>query len=180
VPPPPAAASNSFVKCDASQQSLIAAARTNASTYAGGSITYLNGHTYSTAGSRYTTWFGAKDQGRYATVSGHYPAIKNVFDTQAMTFYCNCHQKNTYAYVYPNRHYEVHLCGAFWTAPATGTDSKAGTLVHETSHFDNVAATDDWAYGKSACQSLATSDPVKAVNNADSHEYFAENTPALN
>jgi len=95
-----------------------------------------------------------------------------------MTFYCNCHQKNTYAYVYPDRPYEVHLCGAFWQAPATGTDSKAGTLVHETSHFNNVAGTDDWAYGQSACQSLATSNPDHAIANADSHEYFAENTPA--
>ena len=27
----------------------------------------------------------------------------------------------------------INLCGAFWDAPATGTDSKAGTLVHEVS-----------------------------------------------
>ncbi|MEO8196116.1 MAG: M35 family metallo-endopeptidase [Thermoanaerobaculia bacterium] len=30
---------------------------------------------------------------------------------------------------------------------ATGTDSKAGTLVHEMSHFNVVASTDDHAYG---------------------------------
>ena len=31
----------------------------------------------------------------------------------------------------------VYVCGAFWSAPATGTDSKAGTLVHEMCHhFD--------------------------------------------
>ena len=28
----------------------------------------------------------------------------------------------------------INLCGAFWDAPATGTDSKAGTLVHEVSN----------------------------------------------
>lgn len=33
--------------------------------------------------------------------------------------------------------------------------------------------------GQSAAKSLATSSPDKAVDNADSHEYFAENTPAL-
>jgi peptidyl-Lys metalloendopeptidase len=46
-------------------------------------------------------------------------------------------------------------------------------------HFNVVAGTDDWAYGQSAAASLATSNPARAVDNADSHEYFAENTPAL-
>jgi peptidyl-Lys metalloendopeptidase len=47
------------------------------------------------------------------------------------------------------------------------------------SHFNVVAGTDDWAYGQSAASSLAISDPNKAIDNADSHEYFGENTPAL-
>ncbi|MFC0050092.1 M35 family metallo-endopeptidase [Rheinheimera tilapiae] len=32
----------------------------------------------------------------------------------------------------------------------------------------------------SAAKSLALSNPTQAVKNADSHEYFAENTPAQN
>jgi peptidyl-Lys metalloendopeptidase len=76
--------------------------------------------------------------------------------------------------VYPNQPYNVCLCNAFWSAPATGTDSKAGTLIHETSHFTVVAGTQDYVYGQSACKSLAISGPNKAINNADSHEYFAE------
>jgi peptidyl-Lys metalloendopeptidase len=48
------------------------------------------------------------------------------------------------------------------------------------SHFTIVADTDDWAYGQSAAKSLAKSNPAKAVDNADSHEYFSENTPAQN
>jgi peptidyl-Lys metalloendopeptidase len=59
----------------------------------------------------------------------------------------------------------------------TGTDSKGGTLVHEMSHFTVVAGTDDLAYGQQAAAQLAISDPNKAINNADSHEYFGENTP---
>ena len=47
------------------------------------------------------------------------------------------------------------------------------------SHFNVVAGTDDVVYGQTACRSLAQSDPAGARNNADSHEYFAENTPAL-
>jgi peptidyl-Lys metalloendopeptidase len=47
------------------------------------------------------------------------------------------------------------------------------------SHFNVTAGTSDWAYGKTACLSLAQTDPAHALDNADSHEYFAENTPAL-
>jgi peptidyl-Lys metalloendopeptidase len=72
------------------------------------------------------------------------------------------------------------VCNAFWSAPSTGTDSKAGTLVHEMSHFNVVASTDDWAYGQSAAKSLAISNPSKALDNADTHEYFAENNPFQN
>jgi peptidyl-Lys metalloendopeptidase len=41
------------------------------------------------------------------------------------------------------------VCRAFWPAPANGTDSKAGTLIHEMSHFNVVAGTNDWVYGQS-------------------------------
>ncbi len=59
----------------------------------------------------------------------------------------------------------------------TGTDSKAGTLVHEMSHFNVVASTDDVVYGQTGAKNLAFSNPEDAIRNADSHEYFAENTP---
>lgn len=51
--------------------------------------------------------------------------------------------------------------------------------VHEMSHFNVVAGADDWVYGQAGAASLAISDPAKAIDNADSHEYFGENTPAL-
>jgi peptidyl-Lys metalloendopeptidase len=92
---------------------------------------------------------------------------------------CGCNQ-SYYAYVYPTRPYEIFVCRAFWSAPNTGTDSKAGTLIHEMSHFNVVAGTDDWAYGQTAARNLASSDPAKALDNADNHEYFAENTPSQN
>jgi peptidyl-Lys metalloendopeptidase len=160
-------------KCSSTQRPLITAARTDAANYASESYTYLQG---GTIGARYTTWFGAYTSGRYATVTDHFLKIKNALDTAAMTFDCGC-KKRYYAYVYPTQPYTIYLCSVFWQAPATGTDSKAGTLVHETSHFNVVAGTDDFAYGQSAAKSLAISDPTKAVKNADSHEYFAENTP---
>ena len=46
------------------------------------------------------------------------------------------------------------------------------------SHFA-TASTDDRAYGQPACKNLVIGDPAKALDNADSHEYFAENEPLL-
>jgi peptidyl-Lys metalloendopeptidase len=34
-----------------------------------------------------------------------------------------------------------------------------------------------WAYGQAAAGALAASDPARALDNADSHEYFGENNP---
>lgn len=166
--------STSFNKCTTAQQSALVTARTNASSYAANALSYLN---VGTQGPRYTTWFGVYNSSRYNTVKSHYAAIGSAMDTASVTFDCSCKKKNVYAYVYSNQPYTIYLCGVFWNAPATGTDSKAGTLVHEMSHFTVVAGTDDWAYGQTNAKALAISDPNKAIDNADSHEYFAENNP---
>jgi peptidyl-Lys metalloendopeptidase len=164
--------------CSASQQTSIAQAVTNAGTYSAGADDYLA--TLSSAKPRYTTWFGTYSTAGRNTAKAHFAAIRDAFANKPITVDCKCKKPNVYAYVYPTQPYKIYVCGAFWAAPATGTDSKAGTLVHEMSHFNVVAATDDWAYGQSAAKSLAISDPAKALDNADSHEYFAENSPPLN
>ena len=114
-----------------------------------------------------------------------------------------------FAYVYPSQtsSYRIYLCKAFWNTGSTGTDSRMvrrhvkyhrvyhpllarvrfwnwnhvrkGTLIHELSHFDNTADTSDYAYGQTACRDLAKSSALQTINNADSHEYIAENTPVL-
>lgn len=134
-----------------------------------------------TVGPRYTTWFGAYTSTRYATAGQHFVNIDAALDQNAgqVTINCGCNQ-SYYAYVYPTRPYEIFVCRAFWTAPLTGTDSKAGTLIHETSHFNVVASTNDHVYGQTAARSLAVSDPDSALDNADNHEYEAENNPAQN
>jgi peptidyl-Lys metalloendopeptidase len=164
-----------FSRCDSTQQGTVTQALSAASNYANVAVTYLNGTPSATP--RYTTWFGAYSSSGWNTAKSHFVAIKDVYDTKTVTFDCSC-KKKYYAYVYPNQPYKIYLCSVFWQAPMTGTDSKAGTIIHETSHFDVVAGTDDWAYGQTNAKALAISDPSKALNNADSHEYFAENTPA--
>ena len=170
------AATNAFVSCSTTRKTQIATARTSATSYASNSKNYL---TAGTQGSRYTWWFGTYNSSRYSTVRTHFNNIYSALSSQPFTFDCSC-TDSSYAYVYPNQPYKVYLCNAFWSAPNTGTDSKAGTIIHETSHFTVMGGTDDWAYGQSAAHSLAGSNPARAVDNADSHEYFAENTPARN
>lgn len=171
------AASLSYSGCSASRQSLISSAFSGAKSYASGALSYLNA---GTKGARYTTWFGVYDSTRYSTVKSHYNNILNAYNSQPFVIDCSCTDSGTYAYVYPNQPYKIYVCGAFWSAPATGTDSKAGTLVHETSHFTVLGGTADNAYGQTAAKSLAKSSPAKAIMNADSHEYFAENNPFQN
>ncbi len=164
--------------CSPQEVNTITTAFNSATTYAGGALSYLNLKSWSTVGARYTTWFGATDSNRFNTVKSHFVSIDDAFRTKSVVVDCSCNQ-SYYAYVYKNDHYRIYVCNAFWTANNTGTDSRAGTLIHEMSHFDVVASTDDWAYGQSACKKL-TKRPTKAIDNADSHEYFSENTPNLN
>ncbi|MBL8512395.1 MAG: peptidase M35 [Betaproteobacteria bacterium] len=163
-------------RCSATQQATILNAVAAGSNMANGAVSYLNGTPSATT--RYTTWFGTYSSANWNQVKGQFANIKDAFDNKPLTIDCGC-KKQYYAYVYPNQPYKIYVCRAFWNAPMTGTDSKGGTLVHEMSHFDIVAGTDDWAYGHTAAKNLALTDPTKARNNADSHEYFAENTPAL-
>jgi len=173
--PLPSAAGLSFSKCTASQQADITTAVSTAQGMANDGDAYLGANK---SGARYTKWFGSYDSGRYSTVKSHFVALKDAFATKPITVDCGC-KKTYYAYVYPTQPYKIYVCKAFWSAPMSGTDSKGGTLVHEMSHFNVVAGTDDWVYGQSGAASLAISDPNKAIDNADSHEYFGENTPAL-
>jgi peptidyl-Lys metalloendopeptidase len=175
--PAPAAVSGSttFNKCTTSQQSDLLSARTAASNYSANANSYLQAGTVS---SRYTTWFGAYTAARYNIAKGNFTVIGSAMDTASVKFDCGC-KKQYYAYVYPTRPYTIYLCKVFWSAPMTGTDSKAGTLIHEMSHFNVVAGTDDYVYGQTGAKNLAISNPDQAVDNADNHEYFAENTPTL-
>ena len=127
---------------------------------------------------RYKKWFGSYTETRYDKVISNFDAIYHALAYETITFNCDC-DENWYAYVYPSRPYEIWLCNAFWSAPLTGKDSKAGTIIHEVSHFYVVAGTDDYAYGHTACINLANNNPSQAINNADSYEYFAENDPSV-
>ena len=173
----PEGAGLSFSRCSNAQQETITSAAQAAQAMAADADAYLQARMQSASlGPRYAGWFGPIEPARSAAVVRHYQAIKDAFANKPVTVDCGCNQ-SYYAYVYPDQPYKIYVCKAFWSAPLTGTDSKGGTLVHEMSHFNVVAGTNDWVYGQAAASALATSDPDKAIDNADSHEYFGENSP---
>ncbi|QRV77969.1 peptidyl-Lys metalloendopeptidase [Ceratobasidium sp. AG-Ba] len=172
----------SFTGCNPTQQSQIAEAATASDNYVAEANAYLASISSGTA--RYTTWFGSFRASRYDTVVSHFNRIGT--DATATNYDCTaCRTEpginfaTTFAYVDPSLPGKINLCGQFWSAPITGTDSRAGTIVHENSHFTVNGGTDDHAYGQNDSQALAKSNPAQAVDNADNHEYFVENNPAL-
>lgn len=176
--------SSGFTTCSASEQQIIGDSFQAAKTYADESLFVLQNASDPATAPRYAAWFGAYTPARHSTVQNNFSALSTAFAIQGLNGFdwvCNpadC-ASNVFAYVYPGDPYTIYLCGAFWAANTTGTDSRAGTIIHETTHFTVIAGTQDYVYGQSAAQSLASNDPERAINNADNHEYFAENTPPL-
>ena len=171
----------SFAGCSAAQQSTITKALAQALKIANEASTALaNTPAWARFNSpkRYREWFGEFSSSRYSAVCTHYDKILDALKNKPVVFDCSCNE-DYYAYVYPSKPYTIYLCKLFWTAPLAGTDSQGGTILHEISHFYVVASTSDHVYGQGGCRNLANTSPDKAINNADSHEYFAENTPTL-
>ncbi len=170
-----------YNNCSVQEQADIIAAAQLAESYVTTGIADLESlATGERSGSpRYSTWFGAYTATRFNRVLSNFVAIGDALENEQIKFDCGCAESGVYAYVYSSRPYDVFLCPAFRAASIGGTDSRAGTIVHELSHFTILADTDDHVYSQRGAQSLASTDPDNAISNADSHEYFAENTPAL-
>lgn len=163
-----------YTSCSNTRKTALQTAHANAGSISTKGYNHLVSNP--TGSTLYKTWFGTYTSSRFSTVKSHFSALKSTFATKTFYYDCSC-TENAYAYVYPTQPYKVYLCKAFWTAPPMGRDSKAGTLVHETSHFNVVASTQDYVYGETAAKNLAKTSPTKAVKNADNHEYFAEDQP---
>ncbi|NND92304.1 MAG: hypothetical protein HKN42_15705, partial [Granulosicoccus sp.] len=167
--------------CSAQDQSEILSAAQIAQGMTATALQDLNSLSIAqrTTSPRFVTWFGEYDESRFDKVTANFRMIEQALDEQTIRFDCGCDESGIYAYVYPSRPFEVFLCPAFRAAGIDGTDSKAGTIIHELSHFTVLAGTSDHVYSQFGAQSLAESDPATAVDNADNHEYFAENSPPL-
>ena len=165
-----------FAACSAEQKATVLEA------HAASSVITNESHDYmlsaSTNSQRYAKWFGVYDVNRWNKVVDDFAATANAIDNAAIEYNCGC-KSPYYAYVYADQPYKITLCRDFWTAPVTGHNSMASTILHEVSHFNVVAGTDDVVYGYDGSAQLAIDDPDAAVTNADNFSYFAENTPAI-
>ncbi|MEP6634639.1 MAG: M35 family metallo-endopeptidase [Luteimonas sp.] len=177
------------LNCTVQREDLIKQAITAARGYTENTKQYLLSDKQ---GDRYTWWFGTYLSDRYVTAQQNFTKIDAAMDQNGGQISVNCacdpQYQSAYAYVDPSQPYKIYVCNAFWAAATTGTDSKAGTLIHEMSHFTVVADTNDWVYGQTGAHNLALSNPnrtsgnnaANVVGNADSQEYFSENTPTRN
>jgi hypothetical protein len=122
---------------------------------------------------KYKKWFGVHTSSRFSKVKSAYTKTRDGMRSKTFTYYLDpgddC-EAGDLAYTFYGST-KIWLCSGFWSAPATGTDSKAGTVLHEHTHAS--ADTDDHAYGQSDCLQLAKDDPAKAIDNADNYEYYA-------
>lgn len=155
-------------------------------------------------------WFGKDDAASRAKIRRRIVKEQNKFKSLHPFDFLTDSKSHDFAYVYPGKwergKYEktVHLGSAFWNSK--DDVERAGTLIHELSHFETVGNTDDEeinfpgidpgrygetykyggsysAYGGSRSAKLAISNPSLAIENADSFEFFIERrkpSPILN
>ncbi|KAK0244887.1 hypothetical protein EDD85DRAFT_215286 [Armillaria nabsnona] len=158
----------SYTSCSASRQSTNAQAISDSSAIAQASIAHLEA--YPSGSTTQTTWYGTFATSRYRGTLSAFEGLATA--PASWTYDCSCTDSYTYAYVYPSTYGKVYLCGYYWQCPATGSASRADTIIHEGTHFPQILGTDDYAYGEMACKSLAMSNPAQAYLNADNHAFF--------
>lgn len=161
---------NKYTNCDATQKGQVDSATSTAITQATRAYNCMNA---GSCNSLSTTWFGDYSAVNYNYDQTCFQNIKNTLSNNGINAYCDpagC-GSNVYAYVYPNDpQLTVYLCGAFWSQPS----ERANTVVHEMSHFNVIAGTQDYAYGRTPCKNLANNNPYQASHNADNVCYFSD------
>jgi peptidyl-Lys metalloendopeptidase len=137
----------------------------------------------------FTRWFGKYNTKSAEIVRRNVKSIVGAIRTGAVTTECvnvgvGLCDKDTYAFVNSDSHYLVNLCPKFFEMPtmkdlddfeiSEGNGTRAGTIIHEISHFTIVAATEDICYARDVCAEMAIDAPLDAIMNADSYQYFVE------
>jgi peptidyl-Lys metalloendopeptidase len=137
----------------------------------------------------YLRWFGTYSERNAEIVRANLKAVVTAIRTGAVTVQCDgirddgC-ANGEYAWVYAHEPYRVYLCPSFFDLPpltalrpgttASNNGTREGTFIHELSHFRPVARTEDHCYTRRACTAMARTDPARAIENADSYQYFTE------
>lgn len=174
-------ASAAFVQCSAPQQGVINQAVSNAYLWLGRAI---DDFSRPLPNPTYSKWFGSWTQARGDRVRRNLANLRSHMTVANTTFHCGCpaglEQRGVIAAVHSpadgitEQPYHIHLCTAFFSLGDNGADSKAGTLIHEMSHFDVVNSTRDFCYGASECSEKAVTNPDEVIRAADSYQYYVE------
>lgn len=136
----------------------------------------------------YERWFGMYSEKYSEEVRANLKAIHRAIAGADLEFVCGQPRSadcdGVYAFVYTTEPYVVTLCPSFFDMPqmegGSASDpvyengTRAGTIIHEISHFEVVAGTDDVCYSRGDCTAMARHSPDDAVINADTYQYFAE------
>ncbi|MEL6681237.1 MAG: M35 family metallo-endopeptidase [Pseudomonadota bacterium] len=137
----------------------------------------------------YAKWFGEYSDANAEVVRATLKSVVTAIRSGGVTIHCKretqtgCTDRE-YAWVYPHRPYEVNVCPPFFNLPhltelnpgerRSDNGTREGTMVHEISHFLEVADTWDHCYSRSECSDMALQTPHLAIENADSFQYFTE------
>lgn len=125
----------------------------------------------------YQRWFGEVNMSRKSAVETVFKKTKQRLESATFTYHADLSgcspERNEYAYTYDGSR-QVYICHLFWSAPANGMESQAGTLVHEHTHASAHTNDVPGAYGEQACRALARDHPLQATRNADNYEFYCE------
>ena len=128
---------------------------------------------------RYRTWFGAYSPQRYSAVTNAFSNLTAALNNQELSFDCSCFRSDRNSlngYVLRSQPFHINLCPPFFD----NEQEEIVTMVHELSHFNEVATTEDLRYGIGPSQTLASQRPDDAVRNSANYGYFAaNNSPEL-
>ncbi|WP_296427935.1 M35 family metallo-endopeptidase [Yoonia sp.] len=180
---PAPAAAESYAGCNKDQIRVIATALRSAKALTLKAATSV-GDT-----PEYHRWFGDYTTGNAEEVRANLKSIISAIRDGGVTAQCDmahdagCDGRE-YAWVFPNDPYVMHLCPSFFYLPPlaalqpgarrSDNGTREGTIVHELSHFNRVASTQDHCYSRTECTTMASGDARRAINNADSYQYYTE------
>lgn len=167
-----------YNQCSQIEINTIMAARQKALLISEDALNAINTTAEFIKSDRYVTWFGTTTNTNAKVVKASFNNITDALKNKNIDFDCSCNDPYL-AYVHADKPYKIYLCNGFWSAELEGSDSQSGTIIHQLSHFDIVASTENYSYGKEDAKKLATQYPQYTIYNADAYEYFAENTPYL-
>lgn len=179
----PANAWAGFVDCSADQQPIVQSAIDSSHAWIDNALTNM---ALPQPNATYAKWFGSYNDSNFSTVKTNLQTIRSHLLIGVISAHCQCPASadadQDYALVdspsdgIKKTPYNVYFCNRFFagTTPDTGVDSRPGIVIHEMSHFDNVADTIDECSSSAKCETLAGSLPDHAIVSAGNYEYYVE------